>query len=278
MIMKSDIKRKDLKNNFLKNIIVRFDYTGIAEVELDRIIAKVKSIFKADGYNKLKEEYLTEMDFQLQDPESIEMDALPIKEIRKKRAYVFVNDEKGIECKLSTQFAFVSIQSQKYISFVEYSGTLLRVINILREEVEFLNCVRFGIRKVNQCIMKDIYSLNKYFDTKFFKMYGLDKRHVPKLFESKDCFVDGKYNINLIRMVVMGEYDDEAACQVILDSELYITKMKDINELFNGNTEITAMNEKLFELYKEALTEAFIEELGKEDYSDSNIIGVERNE
>lgn len=84
MITKNDVKRENLKNNFLKNIIVRFDYTGISEVELDSIIAKVKPIFKNDGYNKLKEEYLTEMDFRLQDPESIETDGLPVKEIRKK--------------------------------------------------------------------------------------------------------------------------------------------------------------------------------------------------
>lgn len=181
MIMKNDVRRENLKNNFLKNIIVRFDYTGIAEVELDSIIAKVKPIFKTDGYNKLKEEYLTEMDFQLQDPESIEMDGLPVKEIRKKRAYVFINDEKGIECKISTQFTFVSIQSQKYISFSEYSKTLMNVITTLKDEVEFLNCIRFGIRKVNQCIIKDIYSINKYFDTKFFQIYGLDSG-IPQSF------------------------------------------------------------------------------------------------
>lgn len=46
MIMKKDVNREHLKNNFLKNIIVRFDYTGIAEVELDTIIAEVKPIFK----------------------------------------------------------------------------------------------------------------------------------------------------------------------------------------------------------------------------------------
>lgn len=276
--MKNDVKRESLKNNFLKNIMVRFDYTGIAEVELDSIIAKVKPIFKTDGYNKLKEEYLTEMDFQLQDPESIEMEGLPIKEIRKKKAYVFINEEKEIKCKLSTQFAFVLIQSQKYIPFSEYSKTLINVIKTLKDEVEFLNCVRFGVRKVNQCIIKDIHSLNKYFDTKFFQIYGLDKGNIPKLFESKDCFVEGKYNVNLTRMVILGEYDEKAAYQVVLDSDIYITKAEDINELFTGDTEITAMNERLFELYKEALTGTFIEELGKEDYRDLNIIGVERNE
>ena len=51
--MKKDVNREHLKNNFLKNIIVRFDYTGIAEVELDTIIAEVKPIFKSAGYTKL---------------------------------------------------------------------------------------------------------------------------------------------------------------------------------------------------------------------------------
>ena len=276
--MENNVKRENLKNNFLKNIIVRFDYTGVAEVELDNIISEVKPIFKGDGYNRLEEEYLTEMDFQLQDPESMEIDGLPIKEISKKRAYVFINDEKGIECKLSTQFALVLIQNQKYIPFFEYSKTLMCVMTKFREEVEFLNFTRFGIRKVNQCIIKDISSLNKYFDTKFFQIYGLEKGNIPKLFEAKDCFADEKYNVNLTRMVIMGEYENEAAYQVVLDSDIYITKTEAINELFKGDTEITAMNENLFVLYKEALTETFIEELGKEDYSDSNIIGVECNE
>ena len=244
----------------------------------DNIIAKVKPIFKTDGYDKLNEEYLTEMDFQLQDPEIIETDGLPVKEIRKKRAHVFINDEKGIECKLSTQFTFVSIQSQKYIPFSEYSKTIMNVMTTLKKEVDFLSCTRFGIRKVNQCIIRNINSINEYFDKKFFRIYGLDNGNIPKLFENKDCFVAGKYNVNLMRMAIMGEYDDEVAYQIVLDSDIYITKSEDINELFNGDTEITTMNEELFSLYKEALTETFIEKLGKEDYRDSNIIGIEHNE
>ena len=276
--MKSDVKRENLKNNFLKNIIVRFDYTGIAEVELDNIIAKVKPIFKIDGYKKLKEEYLTEMDFQLQDPESIEFEGLPIKEIRKKRAYVFINEEKGIQCKLSTQFALVSIQSQKYIAFSEYSKTLLRVMKTLKAEVEFLSCIRFGVRKVNQCIIKDISRLNEYFDKRFFSIYGADNGNLSKLFDCKDCFIKGKYNVNLERIVVRGEYDDDEAYQVVLDSDIYITNPENINELLDDEIELAAMNECLFQLYKEALTETFIEALGKRDFDDSNIVGVEQNE
>lgn len=278
MAKKNEIKRENFKNNFLKNIIVRFDYTGIAEVELDKIIAKVKSIFKEDGYDKLNEGYLTEMDFQFQDPESVEAEGLPIKEIRKKKAYVFTNSQKGIECKLSTQFVLVSIYSQKYISFAEYSQTLMNVIRMIKSNVEFLRCFRFGIRKINKCIIKNIEDLNQYFEVEFFKIYGLNRKFEPKLFESKDCFKDEKYNVNLTRMVIMGEYENDVAYQVVLDSDIYITENDNISNLFNNNDEITIMNEKLFELYKEALTEYFITELGKENFSDEHIIGVEPNE
>ena len=135
--MKSNIKREDLKNNFLKKVIMRIDYSGIAEVELDNIVAEIKSVFKIYGYNKLKEEYLTEMDFELQDPENMEMEGLPVREIRRKRAYVFVNEEKGIKCKVSAHFTSVSVQNQKYISFSEYSETLISVMKTLKTKWNF---------------------------------------------------------------------------------------------------------------------------------------------
>lgn len=278
MIIKNEVRREDLKNNFLKNIIVRFDYTGIAEVELDGIISKVKPIFKENGYNKLQEEYLTEMDFQLQDPEIVEMEGLPIREIRKKKAYVFSNEEKGLKCKLSTCFAFVTVQNQKYISFSEYSKTLINLIKVLKEEVEFLSCFRFGIRKVNQCIIRDISRLNQYFDKKLFGVYGLERGNVLKLWESKDCFEEGQYNINLTRTVVMGEYTDDVVYQVVFDSDIYVVTEENINELLKDSSRIDVMNERLFVLYKEALTETFIEALGQDCYYDENIIGVEKNE
>ena len=275
--MGKEIKREHLKNNFLKNIIVRYDYTGIAEVELDRIIAKVKPIFREAGYKKLIEEYATELDFDLQDPENIQ-EVLPIKDKRKQKVYVFINEEKAIKCKLSTRFALVTIQSGKYIAFSEYSETLIAVMKVIKDEVEFLDCARFGVRKVNQCIIKDIHKLNNYFKPDCFNIYGLEKGYSTKLYESKDCFSEGNYNINFNRVVIQGEYLDEVAYQLILDSDIYITDENKISELFSNTAEIATMNERLFELYKESLTEGFIVELGKEEFSDNGIIGVEKNE
>ena len=277
-IMKREAKRGTFKNNFLKNIVVRFDYTGMSENELDSIVAKIKPIFKKAHYNRMKEEHLTEMDFQLQDPESIEVDGLPIKEIRKKIAYVFTNEEKGIKCKISTQFIFISIQNRKYVEFSEYSSTIMQVVSVLKEDVEFLNFERFGIRKINQCIIKDIRKIHDYFEEKYYMICGLEDNRTPKLFESKDCYIDGKYNINYTRMVINGEYDGETAYQVVLDSDVYSNNSEHIEKIISDDEELNNMNEILFDLFKEVLTENFIVKLSKEEYTDTNIIGVDKNE
>lgn len=161
---------------------------------------------------------------------------------------------------------------------MEYSNTLIEVIRCFREKIEFLNCIRFGIRKVNQCIIRDISSLNQYFSKHIFQIYGSESGRMPKLYESKDCFTEGNYNINLVRTVVSGEYKNQKAYQVVLDSDIYVMDSASIDELFEKQEKIVVMNERLFELYKESLTEQFLDGLGQEEYTDTNIIGVEKNE
>lgn len=276
--MKNGITREQLKNNFLKNIIVRFDYTGIAEVELDNIIANIKPMFKASGYNKLQEEYLTEMDFELQDPETLELNGVPIKDIRKQKAYVFTNESRGMQCKLCTKFAFLAIQSQKYITFSEYSKTIIELMTILRDSVEFLYFNRFGVRKVNQCILKDISLIDLYFEKHCFQVYGAENGILLKLNEAKDCYMDGQYNINFARTIIAGEYDRNLAYQMVIDSDIYVTDDAVVRALLEDEAEVENMNTKLFELYTDSLTEAFLEKLCQEWREDLNIIGVEANE
>lgn len=124
--MKDTVKRENLKNNFLKNIIVRFDYTGIAEVELDNIVAKVKSIFKKAHYNNLKEEYLTEMDLQLQDPEGIEMESLPVTGVRKKRAYVFLIRKEGLNVNFQLSLRLYRFKVKNIFLFPNIAAHWLR--------------------------------------------------------------------------------------------------------------------------------------------------------
>lgn len=276
--MKSNITREHFKNNFLKNVIIRFDYIGITETELDAVLTKIKPVLKEHGYDRLRNEYTTELDFQLQDPEALEVTSIPVREVRQQKVYVFTNDNRGMEFRISSLFAFISVNSQKYIPFSEYSETLIEVMNILKQDVSFFSGTRFGIRKINQCIMKDISHINDYFEPKYFQIFDSGKGGLSKIHEAKDCFSELTHNVNLIRTIVAGEYDNDVAHQVILDTDIYVVGYDRINELISNYDIVNQMNEELFNFYKDALTDEFIVNLGKDVFEDCNIIGVEKNE
>lgn len=99
-------------------------------------------------------ELATEMDFQMDDPEIMEMEGIPVGDVRRQRVYVFKNHVEGINLKISPVFAAVLIEETKYIDFFEYGRTLLEVMALIRRKTEFFSPVRFGLRKINQCVLK----------------------------------------------------------------------------------------------------------------------------
>lgn len=275
--MKKEIDRNYFKNNFLKKIIVRFDFTGVLEQEIEENMPGLQSKFKAKGYDEFRNEYSSEIDFQVEDPEFIEVNGLPVNEIRKQKSYVYRNSENGIEIKISAWYAYVSVENKNYVSFSEYSRDLTDAVNSLKEHLSFINFTRFGIRKINQCIIKDLDLLNHYFEKEYYQMIAKEHGYLSKLYQTKDCYMDGDYNVNLIRTVITGEYEGKPAYQVILDADVYITGNK-IEDLLKDESYIKDMNSNLFELYKASITDDFIKKLGHEDFYDKNIIGVARNE
>lgn len=276
--MKNDINRNDLKHNFLKNIIVRFDYSGITDSELELLISKIKSLLHEKGYNKLTLDSPKEIDLQINDPETIEEVGLPVRSVRSRMVYVFTNDNPGIRLKISSTFALVSIEKTRYINFFDYSSTLLDVVRIIKDNTTFFSGIRFGLQKINQCILKDISLLNKYFEPDFYRLFTIGDHSTTKLFQAKDCVVYDGYNCNLSRTVVKGEYKGKIAYQIVLDSDIYLLDSEKIEDLIHNSNRLTPMNSLLFDIYKSAITEEFLNKLQQELFSDSDIIGVENNE
>lgn len=275
---KQSLARSDLKHNFLKTIIIRFDFNGISEVELDSTITDIKPLLYSKGYDRLSIELATEMDFQLGDPERAEMEGLPIQGVRRQRVYVFKNQIEGIQLKISPVFAFIFIEKTRYIDFKDYSKTLVDVVRIIRDKIPFFNTDRFGLRKINQCIFTDPNIINDYFEPEFFKLFKFSIGDSSKLTSSKDCFIHNDYNVNSIRTIIHGEWEEKEAYQVVLDSDVYLLETDIVNELIDTPDKMNPMNELLFDLYKAVLTDDFIRKLQGETFSDTEIIGVECNE
>lgn len=278
MNRREQLVRRDLKHNFLKTIIVRFDFNGLAETELDEWIKDIKPLLHKRGYNRLTMELATEMDFQMDDPEIMEMEGIPVGDVRRQRVYVFKNHVEGINLKISPVFAAVLIEETKYIDFFEYGRTLLEVMALIRRKTEFFSPVRFGLRKINQCVLKDINLLNRYFEPEYYRLSRFPGGSTTKLFQAKDCMMYEQYHINFLRTVILGEMDDSDAYQVVLDSDIYLLDPDEVEKLIDDGKLLEPMNRILFELYKSVITEGFIEQLCQDMFEDTNIIGVEKNE
>jgi uncharacterized protein (TIGR04255 family) len=274
---KIDLKRPDLKNNFLKQIIIRFDYTGVTEVELEAYIGDIKLLLKKYGYDRMVPEMTTEMDFQVEDPETVEEFGLAVSDIRRMKVYVFTNKDSGIKLKISQLFAFISIEKAKYKDFFEYSKALIDVVALTNEKIPLFTGERFGLRKINICCIKDMGVINNYFEPILYTVYSYGDDSRTKLFNAKNCIAVNDYNINLTRNVLAGEYDGLPVYQVVLDSDIYLRGDK-VMEVIQDIYKVKEMNDILFDLYKSAITEGFLSSLQDEEFIDDNIMGVEKNE
>lgn len=275
---KKSITREKLKHNFLKEIIIRIDFSGVSDIELESIIPDIKKLLGNKGYNKFNVEFATEMDFQVEDPELIEIEGIPVKDIRRQQVYVFGNKVAGIQLKISSVFAFVIIRKTKYINFFEYSNTLIDVVKIIKEKIAFFDGIRFGLRKINNCLLTDIEKINDYFEKDFFNLFHIEENSETKIFNAKDCLAYEEYNINLTRTVLSGEIDGKPAYQVVLDSDIYLIDNEKIADIISSDEQMKIMNDMLFEIYKSVITEKLLDKLQKDIFEDDFILGVDSNE
>lgn len=269
--MNTIIKREDFKHNFLANTIIRFDFRGIFENELEKNVSILKKTLKEHYYDFIKLEQAQEIDFKINDPELL--NSIPSTNIRKQPVYVFNNEEKGLIFKISPTFAIINNLNKKYISFSEYAPFLIEIINLL-QKTPFFNITRFGIRKINICILKDINKLYDYFNKEHFYLYN---QKGTQTYQQSQTFTKEQYNINLIRNIVLGKYDEQPAYQIAIDADIYTFSKEKITDIIQDESQINKMNDILFEIYTNMLSNKLIEQLSKDKFNDTLLVGVKDN-
>lgn len=80
-----------------------------------------------------------------------------------------------------------------------------------------------------------------------------------------------------MRTIVRGEIGDQEAYQIIFDSDIYILGNQEVHSLILEEG-VSSMNDILFELYKDVVTEKFLQQLNDGTFDEQIIKGVEKNE
>ncbi len=273
----NDITRRTFKNNYLKQIVMRLDFQGVLQSEMEDVLLLVKKYLKQASFNRYEEKIGNEIElnvglnsFNAQDP---------IKEVRQTRIYSFYNEDMGYSFDLSTNFIILKVIVAKYASFEEYSKLFIDICNIYKEKIDFFTTKRFGLRKINFCFVKDIKAVSKYFESKYYNYFELFDDTEIKTSAKTFNVGFGKKSLNVLYGVEQGKLGNLPVYKVTLDSDIYSEDTQTIDEFMFDKKDVCEMNEQLFWVYIDSITS----EMGnilKNDHCDipDDLLGVDSNE
>jgi uncharacterized protein (TIGR04255 family) len=268
-IEKSTIKREDLKKNFLLKIILRCDYSGVLESDMDEAMSEItKSL---SGYfNGFIEKRGVQTEINPNDVKSSGSEIATIKDLEEIKTYNFSSNKYDMVLTISKKYVWIMPNTAQYIDFSIYSVCLLKVIRILKKHAIYMAITRIGLRKINQLFFKNIDVLHNYFEPNVMSPYQCPKsRNIS--YEVKDILQVDRYQLTFSRSVRNGRLNNDEVFQVVVDTDINTKNQETISNLIENDHNIYDMNEILFDQYKSSITQSFLVNLTDQSFEDDNI-------
>lgn len=275
---KPQVERENFHYNFLKHIIIRLDFQGVLESEMEPILLKIKPYIKSQKFDRYEERFSNQININLANL-NVSQEIIQSNRPQTQKIYSFINENKGYSLDISNRFICLNINSVKYVPFEEYIDYVSYIAKIYEDSIDFFTVKRFGIRKSNICFVDDKEKINTYFKENRFGFFN-DFSDVNTLISKRnDLFVTEKYKINLNCNLEQGKEDDKIIYKVLLDIDAFLDNTKAIEDLIFDKSELQNMNAILFNIYANSLTDVFKEALmSEDDFPIEGIKGIESNE
>ena len=269
MKMNRKLERNQLKKNFLKEIIMRLDFQGVLQTEMEKVLLRVKPYLKEKAFNRYNEKVNNQA----------VIEGISIKDATSQIVYSFMDENSGYTLDLSATSIVLSVKTVGYSPFENYSEIFSYVASVYKDEIDFFTVVRFGFRKINFCFVKELDQIGNYFESKY---YGVEEPITEfdiATVNRTSRLSDGKKNINLRYIIEQGEIDCDLYFKVTLDSDIYSTDEETIIRAMADKNELSAINETLFRIYCGVISDQLMAILLSEDDNlPEGLVGVENNE
>lgn len=266
---KTCILRSNLKKNILKEVIIRLDFEGVLQAEMEKILLPAKPYLRKKGFNRYEEKISN----QIVENENT------LKDLKSQIIYSFTAEASGYILYLSNTSVVLTVRSQSYFPFEVYADIFFNIVDFYRKSIDFFTPKRFGLRKINYCFVTSKESIGKYFNPLYYNcdvpIEGCESQTVERI----DRIIGEKNSFNLRYTIEKGQIGDRSCYKVSLDSDAYMTNYEDIENLFSDRKNLSLINETIFRIFISALTDKFLEVLlGKKESNEEEISGVELNE
>lgn len=270
-------KRANLRHNFLKNIILRLDFEKVPETFNGEFLLKMKEFLLEKGFDRYEEKNANQINIELRKITNNNSDSVS-GNINSHKVYEFINNDNGYTVQLSTTCIIMNINSIRYEPFEKYSDLLVQIYSKFQENFAFFTPKRFGVRKINVCILDSISKIDHCFNNSLFNLYN-NVTGVFNLASSKRFFfMKNNLKVNLNCDVRHGKHETADLYRIVLDIDTYTDVTADINSQLAMDEPCKDMNELIFDVYKTSLTKEFYDCLCQDEFTLDGVIGVEEND
>lgn len=272
----SAIKRTDLKYNFLKNIIVRIDFQGVFEPEMEKLLPLIKPYLKSKNFSRYERKKNNQIEINVP---NIDSQQPSFGKVQSQDVHSFINEDKGYVLDVSNSFVCLNISSTGYSPFEDYSVLVSEIAEIYKHNIDFFTVTRVGVRKINVCMIENKKRIRELFSQDYFGYFTAIDGVNTHLSNRRDTFSINEYKGNLSCNIEQGSSGDRVLYKLDLDIDIYVDDIDVISKTTFNTDKLKEMNDVLFDIYVKALTEEFKNALAGDDESKfDGLIGVERNE
>lgn len=272
---RSTLNRKSFHHNFLREIYIRLDFEGILESDVSPIIMSVRKDLFHDGYIKCyaaPTQRLVQNGFTESEINRANEDASGG---RRFISYKFINPSNATSITLNNASLTLQINKTKYVDFTERMEPFYKILNTIKAASSYFKENKLSITKVNLLFINANESLSKYMSEKYFGFINEAYDNIGCL--RNDIFKDGGYMCNVDRKVERGKLNTIAYYRVTMQSSVSTDNDEILSKLSSGSILFGEMNDILFKIYCDSLSDEFAARLTSEQFADDKLYGISEN-
>jgi len=272
---KDNIKRDELRFNFLKQMIIRLDYDFLFDEDIDTIIKKVYKKLIRNGY-RMNSQTLAEFEINTQniiENFNSSNNFVGVKNKRNEEFYSFSKEENKVRIDIARNFATMTVNYEIFKSFDELNSDFEIVVDEIIKVREGMCYNRIGLRKINAYLLRDINNINKYFEKSTIEIGNMCSEVIVKQnieqFKMESNYKANKIiNVNKVILTDKIKKTEENFYQIHLDIDVYNDSKMGQKEKIN----MKDINNNLFNIYKDSLTLNFLEQMKQLSFQNEEII------
>lgn len=266
------MENRVMKNTILKNVIFKFEFLGLLDRDVEKIIESNRDRLATEGFVLDSDRYEKNITSEY------ESDEIKVYRFSKEKESLVIN---------RNAITYVKDVDETYIAFDRCLPLIVSLLERTQNINSTIRLKRINLRKQNICFIDELDEIDNYF-----KSFVFNCNNISSVLSGYNCYKNDNilslensdHRINYIRQILRGSIADKdvqkTVYQLVLDLDLFIDEWSVLQEFSKMSekkkiNQLLKYNKYLFEIFKDSLTVSFFDKMADDDrFNDKHLEGV----